>query len=54
MWWSDEIKTAVRRNEAAWKGVLAASDEEPKKDVWKRTGRRRERLKGNTEEKERK
>ena len=31
MWWNDEIKAAVTRNEAVWKGVLAASDEETKK-----------------------
>ena len=30
LWWNDEIKAAVRRKEAAWKGVLAASDEETK------------------------
>ena len=30
VWWDEEIKSAVRRNEAAWKGVLAASDEETK------------------------
>ena len=30
MWWNDEIKAAVRRKEAAWKEVLAASDEEAK------------------------
>ena len=29
VWWNDEIKAAIRRNEAAWK-VLAASDEEAK------------------------
>ena len=45
VWWNDEIKAAVRRKDAAWKEVLAASDEEEKKDVWKRTERRRERLK---------
>ena len=28
MLWNDEIKAAVRIKEAAWKGVLAASDEE--------------------------
>ena len=46
MWWSDEIKAAVKRKEAAWKGVLAASDEETKESVWKRTERKREMLKG--------
>ena len=30
MWWNDEVKTAVRRKEAAWKEVLAASNEEAK------------------------
>ena len=30
VWWNDEIKDAVRRKEDAWKGVLAASDEETK------------------------
>ena len=30
MWWNDEIKAAVRRKEAGWKGVLVASDEETK------------------------
>ena len=30
MWWNDEIKAAARRKEAAWKEVLAASDEEAK------------------------
>ena len=30
VWWSDEIKAAVRRNEAACKRVLAPSDEETK------------------------
>ena len=29
MWWNDDIKVAVRRNENAWK-VLAASNEEAK------------------------
>ena len=28
--WNDEIKAAVRRKEAPWKEVLAASDEEAK------------------------
>ena len=27
MWWNDEIKTAVMRKEATWKGELAASDD---------------------------
>ena len=30
LWWNDEKKVAVRRNEAAWKKVLAASHEEAK------------------------
>ena len=30
MSWNDKIKAAVRRKETAWKGVLAASDEETK------------------------
>ena len=30
VWWNEEIKAAVRRNEAAWKGVLEASDKETK------------------------
>ena len=30
VWWNDEIKTAVMRKEATWKGELAASDEETK------------------------
>ena len=30
VWWNDEIKAAVRRKDAAWKEVLAASDEEAK------------------------
>ena len=28
--WNDEIKTAVRRKEAAWKEMLAASNEKAK------------------------
>ena len=44
VWWNDEVKAAVRRKEAAWK-VLAARDEEAKKDVWKLTEKKRERLK---------
>ena len=30
VWWNDEVQTAVRRKEAAWKEVLAASDEKAK------------------------
>ena len=30
MWWNDEIEAAIRRREGAWKGVLAASDEDTK------------------------
>ena len=30
VWWNDEIKAAARRKEAAWKGALAARDEETK------------------------
>ena len=30
VWWNHEIKAAVRRKEAAWKWVLAASDEKRK------------------------
>ena len=30
VWWNNEIKVAVRKKEAAWKGVLAVSDEEAK------------------------
>ena len=30
VWRNDEIKVAVKRKEAAWKGVLATSDEETK------------------------
>ena len=26
-WWNNEIKAAIRRKKAAWKGMLAASDE---------------------------
>ena len=39
---NDEIKTAVRRKEAAWKKVLTASDKRQKKDVWKGKEKRRE------------
>ena len=30
MWWNNEIKTAVRRKEAAWKEMFSYSDEEGK------------------------
>ena len=30
VWGNDEIKVAVRRKDAAWNGVLSASDEETK------------------------
>ena len=30
MWWNDEIKAAVWRNEAAWKELLVTSDEKAK------------------------
>ena len=30
VWWNDEVKSAVRRKEAAWKKVLAASNEKAK------------------------
>ena len=30
VWWNDEVKTVVRRNEAAWREMLSASDEEAK------------------------
>ena len=28
VWWNNEVKAAVRRKEAAWKEVLATSNEE--------------------------
>ena len=40
------VKAAVRKKEAAWKEVMAASDEEAKENVLKRTEKKRERLKG--------
>ena len=39
VWWNDEVKPAVRR---CWQLVIKRK----KKDVWKHTERRRERLKG--------
>ena len=33
VWWNDEIKAAAMRKEAAWKGVLAASNEERKRCI---------------------
>ena len=30
VWWNDEVKSAIRRKEAAWKDVLAASNEKAK------------------------
>ena len=30
MWWNNEIKAAVKGKEAAWKEMLATSDEEAK------------------------
>ena len=30
VWWNDEVKATVKKKEAAWKVVLAASDEEIK------------------------
>ena len=30
VWWNDEIKAAVKRKEAAWNEVLAASEKEAK------------------------
>ena len=35
MWWNDEVKAAVRRKEASWKEVLAASNEEEKEKCMK-------------------
>ena len=46
VWWNDEIKYAVRRKEDAWKEVMAASEmKRQKKNVWKHSEKRRERLK---------
>ena len=47
MRWNDEVKAAVKRNEAAWEEVLGASDEEKKERcIWKLKEKKRERLKG--------
>ena len=35
MQWNNEVKVAVRRKETGWKEMLAASNEEVKKDIWK-------------------
>ena len=40
VWWNDEIKAAVTRKEAAWKEVLAASDEEAKEKMYGNVQRR--------------
>ena len=45
--WNDEIKATVKKKkEAAWEEMLTASDEDAKKYVWRRTEKRREKLKG--------
>ena len=46
VWWNDEVKVAVRRKEAAWKVVLAASNEEAKERCMEAYRERKERLKG--------
>ena len=35
VWWNDEVKAVVRRNEAVWKEVLAASMEKEKERCMK-------------------
>ena len=35
VWWNNKIKNAVRRKEAAWKEMLAASDKEAKERYMK-------------------
>ena len=34
MWWSDQVKAAVKRKEEAWKEVLGARDEDARKKVF--------------------
>ena len=48
VWWTNEIKVAVRRKEAAWKEALPASDEEANERCMEeyRKEKRRQRLKG--------
>ena len=48
VWWKYKIKAAVRRKEAAWKKVLAATDEDPTERCMEgyREEKRRERLRG--------
>ena len=42
VWWNNEIKAAVRRKDAAWKEVLAASKEEAKEKMYGNIERREE------------
>ena len=46
VWWNNEIKAAVRRKEAAWKGVLAASDEKTKERCMEAYREQKRRVKG--------
>ena len=46
VWWSDEIKAAVRRKESAWKRLLAASDEEAKEICMEADREEKRKLKG--------
>ena len=45
MWWNDEVKAEVRREEDAWKEVLAASDLEVKERYMEAYREKRERFK---------